>query len=142
MIGRPMAPSPPAFAALLSELPEKSRPIFCRLAASMPPGITPTTLRALLDDHLRDVREASRSNTSIAVELAQHVAEACRAALRSWPALDPDARRVLTAAVNYFALRRDSSDDFAAPTGFEDDARVVNAVLAWIGRSDLRVELV
>jgi hypothetical protein len=44
--------------------------------------------------------------------------------------------------VDYFVMRDDGEDDLHSPIGFDDDARVVNAVLDALGRSDLRVDAI
>ena len=44
-------------------------------------------------------------------------------------------------AVEYFVLDGDGVGDTADVVGFDDDARVVNAVTAAVGRSDLVIEL-
>jgi hypothetical protein len=55
--------------------------------------------------------------------------------------LDDERRALLRGAVEYFVLDHDSVDDTADVVGFDDDARVVNAVTAAIGRPDLTIEL-
>ena len=44
-------------------------------------------------------------------------------------------RALLNGAVRYFVENDDVKSDLASPTRFEDDAQILNAVCAYLGRS-------
>lgn len=52
---------------------------------------------------------------------------------------DAEARALLRGAVDYFIDAEDSSNDLTDALGFDDDVRVLNAVLEAIGRRDLLI---
>ena len=55
--------------------------------------------------------------------------------------LDDQQRALVRGAVEYFVLDGDVVGDTADVVGFDDDARVVNAVTAAVGRPDLVIDL-
>ncbi len=57
--------------------------------------------------------------------------------LETWDELDDEGRRLGQAAIRYFVLSEDGDDDFESPTGFDDDAAVMAAVLRHVGRESL-----
>lgn len=46
---------------------------------------------------------------------------------------------MLRGAIRYFCQHDDVSGDLTSPTGFEDDAEVLNAVTTFLGRPDLQI---
>jgi uncharacterized membrane protein YkvA (DUF1232 family) len=52
---------------------------------------------------------------------------------------DAEQRALLRGAVSYFVDTDDSANDVTDAIGFDDDVRVVNAVLDAVGRRDLRI---
>jgi hypothetical protein len=70
-------------------------------------------------------------------KIAWVLAELCDAA----GGLDAQQRALLRGAVEYFVLDEDEMDDTEDVIGFDDDARVVNAVTAALNRPDLAITL-
>lgn len=54
---------------------------------------------------------------------------------------DARERELIRGAVEYFVLDRDERRDLTDAIGFDDDARVLNAVLDSLHRADLRIDL-
>ncbi len=89
--------------------------------------------------HLDHVKNNAGPNTD--VETAELVAEAATKLLAFSRDFDRRDRALIRGAVEYFILNDDASDDMEDVLGFDDDARVLNAMLDRIGRGDLKVRL-
>jgi hypothetical protein len=111
-----------------------------RRLRSLPLG-DPSDLRQAVDGHLATAERAAADSAFVDVGLARHIAGACHALLDSWPTLAPANRQLVQAACRYFADPDDDEDDFDSIIGFEDDAELLNHVVAALGRDDLTVEL-
>jgi hypothetical protein len=98
-------------------------------------------LRLRVAGHLAWVRAQTDVFPSVDVDTAAQIAATLGQLLDEPDAYGADERALLRGAVDYFVMRDDGEDDLRSPIGFDDDARVVNAVLDAIGRGDLRVEL-
>jgi hypothetical protein len=91
-----------------------------------------------LDGNLRSLR-AQRHPVDIL--LAERITEALgRLVTETIPASAADRARV-RAAVHYFALRHDGRGERRRARPLSEDVRVVNEILAALGRHDLRVQL-
>ena len=102
------------------------------------PGLTERTER-----HLAAVEELAGEDGGVDVDVARRIADALASVLADVPArpdaYSSEARALLRGAVEYFILDKDDDTDSEPGIGFDDDARVLNAVLRAIGRPDLRV---
>jgi hypothetical protein len=98
-------------------------------------------LRLRVAGHLAWVRAQSESFPAVDIDTAARIAATLGHLLDEPDAYDADERALLRGAVDYFVMRDDGEDDLRSPIGFDDDARVVNAVVDALGRSDLRVEV-
>ena len=102
----------------------------------------PLQTRAAILDHVREylavvVAEAEHKEF-VDTDQAQRLALALIAAVEGLGDDPPDEhRRLVQAAAGYFALTDDVADDVDSPIGFDDDERVVRAVLRFIGRPEL-----
>ncbi|MFO0750833.1 MAG: hypothetical protein U1F43_34960 [Myxococcota bacterium] len=98
-------------------------------------------LRALVDTYIRVIREASRNGAHVNLVVGEGIALALLSVLARVDArTTPDERRIIQSAVRYFVIENDAmGHDLAHEDGLFDDARVVNAMLRWIGRDDLQV---
>jgi ATP-dependent helicase HepA len=77
--------------------------------------------------------EARKFDSRLGRETARHLADALERAA----SLDETQRSLLRAAADYFLLVEDESHDLTADAGFDDDRRIVEAVLAAIeGHAD------
>jgi hypothetical protein len=97
-------------------------------------------LRLRVASHLAWVRAQSAAYPAVDVDTASQLATTLGHLLDEPDVYDAEARALLRGAVHYFVMRDDGEDDLRSPIGFDDDARVVNAVLDALGRTDLRVE--
>jgi hypothetical protein len=75
---------------------------------------------------------------AVDVELAERIAAALRRLVRDTAQSSAADRARVRAAVHYFVLSRDGTDD-RRPRGMQDDVRVVNEILLELGRPDLVV---
>lgn len=90
--------------------------------------------------HLAQVEARAATDPAIDVEVARRIAAVLDLLLGEPEAYDADARALIRGAVEYFVLDGDDDADTTSGLGFDDDARVLNAALAALGRSELRVE--
>jgi hypothetical protein len=98
-------------------------------------------LRLRVAGHVAWVRAQSEAYPAVDVDTANRIAVTLGHLLDEPDSYGADERALLRGAVDYFVMRDDGEDDLRSPIGFDDDARVVNAVLDALGRSDLRVEV-
>ncbi len=110
-------------------IPPVAQESFERLLAGPVPS--QNELYHALEGHARVLELALESQRSLA--FVRQITERCRVMLDRWNALSPESRRLVAAAVRYFALRDDAVDDIGSELGLVDDAQVVNAVLAHFG---------
>jgi hypothetical protein len=91
-------------------------------------------LAALLYSYLEAVERAADRMTTVDVKLARRIWAQCKALLDGWDAYESDdERRLVQAAIRYFGEEEDAESDLASPTGFEDDANVVELVVGEVG---------
>jgi uncharacterized membrane protein YkvA (DUF1232 family) len=105
-------------------------------AADELPGLR---LRVLA--HLARVDALAQRHPRVDIDAARRIAEVLVALCDEPDQLDDQERALLRGAVEYFVLETDELDDVDDVIGFDDDARVVNAVSAALGRHDLRITL-
>jgi uncharacterized membrane protein YkvA (DUF1232 family) len=105
-------------------------------AADELPGLR---LRVLA--HLARVDELGRRQPRVDTEAAQRIAAVLVRLCDEPDQIDDRGRALLRGAIEYFVLETDEVDDVDDVIGFDDDARVVNAVTAALGRQDLRISL-
>jgi hypothetical protein len=98
-------------------------------------------LRLRVLAHAARVAEVGRRQPRVDVETAQRIATVLSHLCDEPDQLADDQRALLRGAVEYFVLDDDEVDDTDDVVGFDDDARVVNAVTAAFGRRDLRIEV-
>jgi hypothetical protein len=110
-------------------IPPSAQESFERLLAGPVPS--QNELLHALEGHARVLELALEGQRSVL--FVRQITERCRAMLDRWNALSPESRRLVAAAIRYFALRDDAVDDIGSELGLVDDAQVVNAVLAHFG---------
>ena len=98
-------------------------------------------LRLRVLAHAARVAELGRQQPRVDVETAQRIAGVLTQLCDEPDQLADDQRALLRGAVEYFVLDDDEVDDTDDVIGFDDDARVVNAVTAALGRHDLRIDV-
>lgn len=123
----------------LPGVPEEARELFAVLVSERP--LTRASLEREVLGYIQLVRGERRAGRGVDARLADALAEASLALLEH---LDDEGcsdehRRLIQAAVRYFVLEEDADGDFSSPSGFDDDAAVMNAVARHLGREDLLV---
>ncbi len=89
--------------------------------------------------HLEQVIELADHRTD--VETAERIASCFEQLLMGDSGFAPDERMLIRGAVEYFLLSDDADGDLENVVGFDDDVRVLNAVLRQIERPELTIEL-
>ena len=96
-------------------------------------------LPAVVELHLDQIRQDRMANTD--VETAEAIGASLLSLLGEDTTFDDEQRALIRGAVEYFLLADDAAGDLEDVLGFDDDARVVNSMLARIGRPQYRIEL-
>jgi len=94
-------------------------------------------LRLRTQGYVAWATEESKRLGTVDLETAVRIGETLTALLDEPDQYDADQRALLRGAVVYFVDADDSANDLTDLVGFDDDVRVVNAVLDAIGRRDL-----
>jgi hypothetical protein len=87
------------------------------------------------------VVEAAETRDFVDLKLAKAVGDVLLALLEDVADYTARERALLSGALRYFSEHDDITGDLTNPTGFEDDAEILNAVCIFLGRSDLCVEI-
>lgn len=91
-----------------------------------------------LDVHISDIEIAAATNPDIDVARALDLHRCLTALVEDAIDMGAEERTLVAAAVEYFTLREDDSDDLSEQ-GLRDDALVANTVCRLLGRGDLQV---
>jgi hypothetical protein len=100
----------------------------------------PGELLAACRAHADKVETLADEDPIVDYLLAGDIADALEQVVAVWADLPDDAASWMKGCMYYFALVEDDEPDFETMVGFHDDARVLNACLRLIGRSDWCVE--
>ena len=98
-------------------------------------------LRLRVQAYLSHVERMAATHPLIDLEVASRVADVLQRILDEPDQLDSHGRQMIRGAVEYFVLDRDGNGDLTDVIGFDDDTRVVNAVVESLGRADLLIKL-
>ena len=126
----------PARAVAESVLPEDERLRFLELCRARPAE----QLRedaARVEAHLRVIELGARTSPVLNVDLARSIAGALITLIADADSYTFQERRLLSGAIEYFVAKGDLADDYAEPSGLDDDARVTRAVCRFLDRGDL-----
>ncbi|MEM9562964.1 MAG: hypothetical protein AAGA93_10120 [Actinomycetota bacterium] len=96
-------------------------------------------LGAVIELHLEQV--AANAGPATDVDTARLIGRSLRELLDSGADFDADQRAQIRGAIEYFVMTDDASSDLDDVLGFDDDARVLNAMLSRIGHPTYAVEL-
>lgn len=96
-------------------------------------------LTEVVELHLQQLDHTAGPVTD--TETAQRIGSSITSLLTSGDRFGPEERALIRGAVEYFLLADDAAGDLDDALGFDDDARVLNAMLDRIGRPQFRVEL-
>lgn len=95
-------------------------------------------LKAIVETYLGTVLREAERREFVDTDQAQRISGALIQAIEDLSDDAPEEhKRLLQAGAAYFALTDDVADDVNSPIGFDDDERVVRAVMQFIGRSEL-----
>lgn len=126
----------PAQAVAESVLPDDERLRFLELCRARPAE----QLRAdaaRVEAHLRVIELGARTSPILNLELAQSIAGALITLIANADRYTFQERRLLSGAIEYFVAKGDLTDDYAEPSGLDDDARVTRAVCRFLNRAEL-----
>ncbi|MCC6434329.1 MAG: hypothetical protein IT196_04790 [Acidimicrobiales bacterium] len=98
-------------------------------------------LRLRTQSYLAWARQQANRSGAVDLDMATQIATVLATLLDEPDQYDEDARALLRGATTYFVDADDGSNDVTDVVGFDDDARVLNAVLDALGRRDLRIDL-
>jgi uncharacterized membrane protein YkvA (DUF1232 family) len=124
-------------AGTLEGIPPSAESTFERLLGAA--AREPAVLRRSIDRYLEAIIEAAQTRTHLDTKLAAAITKSCHGLIDELPGASPENQRRIIAAVEYYLLPRDGEDDLAYVDGLDDDALVVTAVAASLGRPDLAV---
>ncbi len=114
-------------------LPEEARARFLELLEE--PATSPERLLQEIDDCLGMIRRIVMEGAPLDVSFIEEVAAEARRLVRGLgPRSSQQERRLVQAAVRYFVLADDAEGDLVSVIGFDDDARVLQAVAEHLGR--------
>jgi len=97
----------------------------------------PEQLLAQAKGHLKRIRMLHSKNLHINVRLAEAIVRAIQNIFNDWENVPLHARSWCRGMVQYFCVSDDDEHDYFSPTGFHDDAEIMNACLRLAGREDL-----
>jgi hypothetical protein len=104
------------------------------------PAVGHEDILAELDEYTSQIDAASRQRADLDVHLAEMILRTCRTLLEDdWGNLDSTQQSLVRLACVYYLDSDDADGDLESPFGFEDDALILNLVLDFIGRTELRV---
>lgn len=96
-------------------------------------------LGGVIELHVEQVEANAVPATDI--DAARMIGDSLRGLIGGGHAFDGEQRALIRGAVEYFIMTDDASSDLDDVLGFDDDARVVNAMLGRIGHPELAVQL-
>lgn len=95
--------------------------------------------RARIIGHLSVVEIEWSTNPDIDFHTAKRITDALQRLIERSADLDGEQRALVRGAIEYFVLTEDVQGDLAGPSGFADDAAVVEAVATAVGLDGIRV---
>jgi hypothetical protein len=97
-------------------------------------------LLALIDRYADSVGEAATQRGDLDVHLADCVSRCCITLVREhWDDEVDDRKRLIQSACLYYVKQDDGCSDLKSAYGFDDDAQLLNVVVAHLGRPDLTI---
>lgn len=120
--------------ALPPELPEETRELYSK-ALKQPP-LTRDTMRDMVKNQLSHLKVAAQGLDNADITLAEEIVSGLLTLIDEIP--ESELSHV-QAACAYFTSNEDVLGDLDSIAGFDDDARVFNAVCHHLNRNDLEV---
>lgn len=94
-----------------------------------------------IDTYLAQVHEVAEERDFVDADLADRIAGALKALIAEAGDYTGRERNLLAGAIRYFIHSDDANDDLASPTGFEDDAQILNAVCRHLAANHLCIDV-
>ncbi|HIB66270.1 MAG TPA: hypothetical protein EYO33_14445 [Phycisphaerales bacterium] len=116
------------------DLPEETVDLYSK-ALEQPP-LTRETLKEMVQNKLRQLKAVAQNSEQVDITLAEEVADGLLKLIEETPQSELS---YVQAACAYFASNEDVLADLESIAGFDDDARVFNAVCGHLSRKDLEV---
>jgi len=129
--------STPLFSNMLD--PELDR-AFSRLCADVDSGLLHGLLQDV-DEHVVQAHEALALNEFLDVSTAEKIATVLKGLLKDIEKYPQPKQRLVIGAARYFVRSQDAQNDMKSLLGFDDDATVLNYVLAELGHHEKRITL-
>lgn len=98
-------------------------------------------LRQKVIRHLEELAREALDNESVDLGLAARISDALLALIAASAGFDESGRMAVRGAVDYFVLNRDEEPDLDSPSGFTDDAAIVNRTCEAVGLPELKVRM-
>ncbi len=125
--------------AVIEGIPPVARGVFDKLLAE--PVRDADALRREVQLYVEIIDKAATDNPYVDNELGRAIAHVCNGLLDGWSTTLPEhTRRQIQAAIRYFVTEEDGDSDLVIG-GLDEDAAVINAVAAHLGRGDLVADL-
>lgn len=119
---------------LPADLPEETVELYSK--ALQQPPLTRDTLKDMVENQLSQLKAAAQDNEEADLTLAEEVASGLLKLIHEIPESELS---YVQAACAYFTSNEDVLADLDSIEGFDDDARVFNAVCNHLNRKDLEV---
>ena len=123
-----------------TELSQRVGRMFASMCEALPADET-AQLAGEVAQHLAEIRNALRMNEFLDIALAEQIAGALTALLAGYEMLPEEHKALVVGATRYFVATQDAESDLTSVLGCDDDAEVLNYVLDFMGREDMKVEL-
>jgi uncharacterized membrane protein YkvA (DUF1232 family) len=124
----------------LEGIPAASRALWTKLATE--PLIPVHQLFAEVRSYQQSIATRVRDNDDVDPKLVKALVDASMRLLGTLKETTPEStRRMVQAAVRYFLIEDDADGDLDSILGLDDDAEVINAVLAKLGHTDWLVQV-
>jgi dihydropteroate synthase len=94
-----------------------------------------------IDTYLVRIHEVAEERDFVDADLADRIAGALKALVAEAGDYTGRERNLLAGAIRYFIHSDDANDDLASPTGFEDDAQILNAVCKHLAANHLCIDV-
>ena len=106
------------------------------------PLLSKNELMDLLEKYDVRVHNAAEYRGDVDAQLADRISGCCRSLLsEQWDDGAPESKRLIQAACLYYVETDDGDGDMASAYGLDDDAKLLNFVVEYLGRPDLIIRI-
>lgn len=100
-----------------------------------------TLLSNKVDEHLSSAKEALSDNEFVDIKAGESLARVSHYLIEKLSGLSNEHRQLAVAAIYYFIESDDEEHDFDSILGFDDDIKVMNKTLYYIGHSHKKISV-